>query len=163
MAPKAKRNINRESPEDKEARLKLHNFLEKASGFLERTHRSVTGRSSRLNDKAKQAITLLWKDAEKKLQGAIQSQAIGNPKWRRGALSDAGVFGSQLDAKESLFDWFSEEKRFLAVLRLLASIFGSLSKAFPVLSAVKELIDAILCARDWPPIDPEILSLGNLT
>ena len=156
------RQPNSESEADIASRRRLGGFLIKAHTFLERTQRSVTSEASRLNAVAKEAITLLWKDADQKLYGVVESQEIGNPKWRRGALTDAGVFGEQLGAKERLFDYFSEEKRFLAGLRLLASIFGSLSKAFPVLSAVKEFIDAVLCARDWLPDDPEIITLGDL-
>jgi hypothetical protein len=153
---------NPESEADIASRRRLGGFLKKACSFLERTHKSVTSETSRLNTVAKEAITLLWKDADQKLHGVVESQGIGNPKWRRDALTYAGVFGEELGAKERLFDYFSEEKRFLAGLKFLASIFGSLSKVFPVLSAVKEFIDAVLCARDWLPCDPEIITLGDL-
>jgi hypothetical protein len=156
------RKKNPESNADIASREKLRDFLSRIRDFLDRAHRSVTGNASRLDEIVKENLTLLWKDAEKKLHGVIESQEIGNPKWRRDALSSAGLFGEELGAKERLFSYFSEEKRFLAVLRLLASIFGSLSKAFPVLSAVKEFIDAVLCARDWLPGDPEITTIGDL-
>ena len=151
-----------ESESDTSARRKLEKFLRKTQPFLERVHRSITQDTSRVAATAKASLTILWKDADNKLGGVIESQAIGNPKWRCDALRYAGVFDEELNAKENLFDHFAEEKRFLAVLRLLASIFGSLSKAFPVLSAVKEFIDAVLCCRDWLPSDPEITSLGDL-
>jgi hypothetical protein len=151
-----------ESNTDKISRLRLHGFLERVRGFLERTHGSVTSQRSRLDGGIKADITLLWKDAHEKLRGVVKSQEIGNPKWRRKGLADAGVFGEELGAKERLFDYISQDKRFLGALKLLASIFGSLSKVFPVLSAVKEFIDAVLCARDWLPDDPEITSLGDL-
>jgi hypothetical protein len=151
-----------ENKADLSARRKLEEFLKKARGFLDRVHRSVTRDTSRVGRNAKDSLSILWKDADRKLAGVIESQTIGNPKWRRNALDDAGVFNEELNAKNSLLDHFLEEKRFLAGLRLLASIFGSLSKAFPVLSAVKEFIDAVLCCRDWLPTDPEITSLGDL-
>lgn len=151
-----------ESESDSSARRKLATFLRKTQLFLERVHRSVTRDTSQVAVAVRASLSILWKDANTKLNGVIESQAIGNPKWRRDALRDVGGFDEELNSKESLFDHFLEEKRFLAVLRLLASIFGSLSKAFPVLSAVKEFIDAVLCCRDWLPSDPEITSLGDL-
>jgi hypothetical protein len=153
---------NPENDSDISARLRLGKSLSKARTFLERVHRSVTRDTSRLAVGVKDALSRLWKDADEKLLGVIESQEIGNPKWRRDALKDGGVFGEELDAKDRLLDHFLEEKRFLAVLRFLASVFGSLSKAFPVLSAVKEFIDAVLCCRDWLPNDPEITTLGDL-
>jgi len=157
-----KRPKHPESESDISARRKLEAFLKKARGFLDGVHRSVTRETSRVPRGAKDSLSVLWKDADGKLAGVIESQTIGNPKWRRKALQDAGVFNEELNAKNSLWDHILEEKRFLAGLRLLASIFGSLSKAFPVLSAVKEFIDAVLCCRDWLPTDPEITSLGDL-
>ena len=156
------RKHNPEDKTDTASRLKLRDLLKRVQKFLEQTHRTVTSKTSRLNDVVKENITLLWRDANSKLQGVIESLEIGAPKWRRDALEDAGMFGNELDAKGHLFDNFLGEKRFLAVLRFLTSIFGSLSKAFPILSAVKEFIDAVLCARDWLPDDPEITSLGDL-
>jgi hypothetical protein len=153
---------NPESESEIADRLRLGEFLVKARTFLERVHRSVTSDTSRLALGVKEALSHLWTDADGKLRGVIESQGIGNPKWRRDALTEAGVFGEELNAKDRLFGYFLEERRFLAVLRFLASVFGSLSKAFPVLSAVKEFIDAVLCARDWLPTDPEITSLGDL-
>lgn len=156
------RKPNPESNAEAEHRKKLNEFLRKMHSFLERTHRSVTSEASRLDARVKAAITRLWSDAETKLQGVEASLDIGNPKWRRDALIQAGVFGEELSAKERLFEYFLEEKRVLAALKFLASVFGSLSKAFPMLSAVKEFIDAVLCARDWLPGDPEIITLGDL-
>lgn len=156
------RKYTPESQTDVASRQKLAGFLSRARDFLDRTHRSVTSNASRLNVEMKESLTLLWKDGEKKLHGVIESQEIGNPKWRRDALTDAGMFGEELGAKERLLNYVFEEKRFLAALRLFASIFGSLSKAFPVLSAVKEFIDAVLCVRDWVSGDPEITSIGDL-
>jgi len=156
------RHHNPESQSDIASRRRLSAFLSGVRIFLERVHRSLTRERSRLNASVKGALSTLWKDADKKLQGVIESQSIGNPKWRRDALTDAGLFGQELDAKARLFEYILEEKRFLAALRFLASIFGSLSKAFPVLSAVKEFIDAVTCCRDWLPNDPEITSLGDL-
>jgi hypothetical protein len=144
------------------SRRRLRRFLAKSRRFLEHTHGSLTSETSRVNRGVKEVLTHLWNDADEKLHGVIESQEIGNPGWRRDALTNAGVFGPELGAKERLFDYFVEEKRFLAVLKFLASIFGSLSKAFPILSAVKEFIDAVLCVRDWLPDDPEITSLGDL-
>jgi hypothetical protein len=95
----------------------LRSFLTKARTFLERAHRSVTNDASRLSAGMKKAISRLWTDADHKLQGVIESQTIGNPKWRRDALSDAGVFGEELEAKDRLLGYFFEEKRFLAALR----------------------------------------------
>lgn len=157
------RRYSPESETDMAFRLMLHKFLKSCHDLLERTHRSVVGEASRVNRVVKEAITQLWKDGDHKLRGVISSQEIGNPRWRRESLADAGVFGSELSAKQRLFDYFAEERRFLAVLKFLASVFGSLSKAFPVLSAVKEFIDAVLCARDWLPDDPEIIGLGELS
>jgi len=151
-----------ESNADIEHRRTLSGLLRKTHSFLERTHLSVTSGTSRLDTRVKAAISLLWIDADTKLHGVEASLDIGNPKWRRDALTQAGVFGEELSAKERLFEYFNEEKRVLAVLRFLASVFGSLSNAFPVLSAVKEFIDAVLCARDWLPGDPEITTLGDL-
>jgi hypothetical protein len=155
------RQYSPENGADIASRQRLLGFLSKARTLLESTYRSVTSEASRLSAVVKEAITHLWKDADQKLRGVVESQRIGNPKWRREALTEAGVFGEELGAKERLFEYFLEEKRFLAALKFLASIFGSLSKAFPVLSAVKEFIDAVLCARDWLPGDPEITTLGD--
>lgn len=157
------RKHNPESDADSASRLKLRDFLIKARRLLEATLRSVTGERSSLPGDAKTSLSILWKDADAKLQGVIQSQEIGNPKWRRDALSDAGMFGEELRAKDRILEFILEEKRFLAALRFLASVFGSLSKVFPVLSAVKEFIDAVLCVRDWLPSDPEFTTLGDLS
>jgi len=125
------RGYNPESESDIAFRLVLEKFLKSSHRFLERTQRSVVGEASRVNRVIKEAITQLWKDADHKLRGVTDSQGIGNPKWRREALAEAGVFGNELSAKQRLFDYFVEERRFLAVLKFLASVFGSLSKAFP--------------------------------
>lgn len=156
------RHPNPESRSDIASRERLSAFLSSAQSFLERVHRSLTSEASRLDASLKEALSTIWTDAERKLQGAIESQSIGNPKWRRDDLTRAGLFGEELDAKAYLFKYILEEKRFLAALRFLASIFGSLSKAFPVLSAVKEFIDSVTCCRDWLSGDPEITSLGDL-
>jgi hypothetical protein len=156
------RHHNPESRSDIVARERLRVLLAGTRIFLERVHRSLTREASRLNTSVKEALSTLWRDADKKLQGVIESQSMGNPKWRREALTKARVFGEELDAKAHLFGHILEEKRFLAALRFLASVLASLSKAFPVLSAVKEFIDAVLCCRDWLPGDPEITSLGDL-
>ncbi len=156
------RPYNPENESDVASRQKLHKLLSKAHTFLQNTGRSVTSDASRLSAGVKEAISRLWADADRKLGGVIESQTIGNPKWRRDALDDAGVFGEELGAKDQLLDYFFTDNRFLAALRFLASLFGSLSKAFPVLSAVKEFIDAVLCCRDWLPEDPEMTTLGEL-
>lgn len=156
------RKHNPESGADVKSREKLRDFLVKARAFLERTHNAVTSERSRVGQDAKEALTVLWKDANTKLTGVTESQRIGNPKWRRDSFRDVGLFSEELLAKDALFDFVLQEGRFLSALKLLASIFGSLSKVFPVLSAVKEFIDAVLCVRDWIPGDPEIITIGKV-
>lgn len=158
----ARRKYNPESDADYSSRLMLRGFLIKARKLLQATNRSVTGEGSSLPRDTKESLSILWKDADTKLHGVIQSQEIGNPKWRRDALFNAGMFGDELSAKDRIFEFILEEKRFLAALRFLTSVFGSLSSAFPVLSSVKEFIDAVLCVRDWLPGDPELTTLGDL-
>jgi DNA-binding SARP family transcriptional activator len=157
-----RRKPNPESDADSSSRARLRGFLVKVRKFLSDAHRAVTSERSSLRGDAKEGLSVLWKDADAKLQGVIRSQEIGNPKWRRDSLQDAGMFGEELGAKDKIFGFILEEKRFLAALRFLASVFGSLSKAFPALSAVKEFIDAVLCVRDWLPGDPEFTTLGDL-
>jgi hypothetical protein len=127
-----------ESNADIEHRKTLNEFLRKTHSFL------------------------LWIDADTKLHGVEASLDIRNPKWRRDALTLAGVFGEELRAKERLFEYFSEEERFLAVLRVPSKRVQESVEGVSVLSAVKEFIDAVLCARDWLPGDPEITTLGDL-
>lgn len=154
--------MNPENEEDKQDRLRLRGLLKRVHQFLTRVDRSMTSSTSRLADGVKNSLATLWLDADAKLTGVESSLDIGNPLWRRTALERAGLTGLPLGAKASLLEHLLDEKRFIAVLKLLASLCGSLARAFHVMSAVKEFIDAVLCARDWLPNDPEITTLGDL-
>lgn len=150
-----------EDSADRESRLKLRSLLATARKFLNRIHDNAVTQQSRLTRVASKSLTALWNDAHAKFLRIDQSLEIGLSRQRRDELVSVGLFGGELDAKASLLDFLFEEKRFVSALKLLASIIGSLSRVFPLASAIKEFIDAVLCVRDFLP-DPEFITLGNL-
>jgi hypothetical protein len=137
-----------ETESDRRSLKVLHRFLEKAQRFINIVHSFVVSPDSGLSASLRSNITTLWKDADSKLTGAQKKIAIGLSGGGRDDLSSVGFFDEILDAKEMIFDYCVEERRIVSTLKILSSFFGSLSKIFPILSAVKELIDAILAVRE---------------
>jgi hypothetical protein len=150
-----------ESEPEKAARRSLQRFLQRTHRFLQAVHAILVAEGSQLTDRVRGNISTLWHDASSKLQNTITSLDIGTSQQRRNDLEAVGLFGDAQQAKEGIFDFLLSKKRFVSALKLLASVFGSLSRVFHILSAVKEFIDAALTVLDWLP-DPELSGLTTL-
>ncbi|WP_353069145.1 hypothetical protein RBB75_20270 [Tunturibacter empetritectus] len=150
---------NPESNKDKEVLKQLQRLLKRSQGFLGKVNTLVTAaENKKLTSEVREDINTLWKDADDKLRRAQKNVGIGASLTTRHNLMNAGLYDKELTAKERLLEFCFDEKRFISALKLLQSIVGSLTKAFPILSAVKEFIDAVLTMRDWLN-DPEMTRL----
>ena len=148
-----------ESAADITSRDNLRKLLAKAQKFLSAIHEAVGQPARRVSRTAEDDLDILWKDANAKLSAIQQTLSIGLPKGAREGLAAVGMFGEELSAKDRIFDFLLEEKRFVSALKLLASILCRLARIFPIMSAVKEFIDAVLTFRDWMK-DTDLTVLG---
>jgi hypothetical protein len=152
---------NPENDQEKASRIRLQKLLKLAQKFLTQVHLSSINQVSRLSQVARESLTILWTDANQKMIRVDQSLRRDLSKGRRNTLRSVGLFEQELEAKAALFEFLLDEKKFVNGLKLLGSIVRSLSKVFPVMSAVKEFIDAILSMREFLS-DPEFTTLGDI-